>query len=213
MHNICTLSSTILATWCNAHTKLGGMLLLIFFCVHASAQRPDQVIPFLVETEVSGEGLDLTFSGRLATFRGEELYTADIWSWDFGDGYSSEGRTTRHSYGSPGRYKLCLNASGSDGRTRYCHMLEVEGESDPDTRPGMQVSYLPERGKLFTWFDTHLGTGGLRIKDSEGEVLWEGPLSIESMEMDVSLVKPGRYTFMVLQPWIEVDRFELEIGE
>lgn len=176
------------------------------------AQRPDQVIPFLVETVVSGKGQELEFSGRMSTFRGQQLYSADTWSWDFGDGHSSEGMTASHRYAQLGHYKLCLSVSGPEGSTRYCHLLEV-GKGDPVTRPGMQVSYLPARGKLFTWFDTQLGTGAIHIESSEGELLWEGPLSFESMEMDVHRVKPGQYTFFVRQPWIEEDRFELWISE
>lgn len=197
--------------WQSMVSNLVVILMLSFFCIPVNGQRPNQVIPFLVTTEVIGEGLELTLNGKVSTFRGEQLYTADKWSWDFGDGHGSESKTARHIYAEPGHYKLCLDASGPEGRTRYCHLLEVFSDDSPKTRPGMQVSYLPMKGKLFTWFDTQLGMGAIHIEDSEGEVLWEGPLSIESMEMDVSRVKPGKYTFKVRQPWIEEDRFELEL--
>lgn len=177
-----------------------------------NAQPAERVRPYAIQTTIRGEGVDIQCSGWLIPERGAQDYTADSWVWEFGDGHTAEGITVRHRYDAPGKYKLCLSAAGPEGRTRYCHMLEI-GDSEPTTRPGMQVSYMPAKGMLFTWFDSPLGMGAMRIADSSGGILWEGPLSIENMEIDVSRVKPGRYTFTVRQPWIAADRFDLEIGQ
>ncbi len=58
------------------------------------------------------------------------------WSWDFGDGETSNQQSPSHIYDEPGSYEVCLTASSICGSSTFCQMITISC-----TAPGAGFSY------------------------------------------------------------------------
>ncbi|NBC06192.1 MAG: PKD domain-containing protein [Bacteroidetes bacterium] len=52
-------------------------------------------------------------------------YDPTSWSWDFGDGSSSDEQNPQHTYSVPGIYTVCLTASNTQGADEACQEITV----------------------------------------------------------------------------------------
>ena len=61
------------------------------------------------------------------------------WSWDFGDGNTSDEQNPEHSYDSPGNYMVCLEVGGPCGQETTCVTFELSCPA-----PGVGFSYASQ---------------------------------------------------------------------
>jgi PKD repeat protein len=79
------------------------------------------------------------------SFTDQSTNNPTAWSWDFGDGGTSDARHPSHTFESPGLYTVTLtasNAAGSRGRSRV-HYISVTEETAP---PEAQFTGAPTSG-------------------------------------------------------------------
>ncbi len=62
-------------------------------------------------------------SGPTATFADSSGGSPTSWSWDFGDGNSSNQQNPSHNYATPGTYIVCLTATNSCGADTFCDSI------------------------------------------------------------------------------------------
>jgi len=94
-----------------------------------------------------------TEPGEEIIFNDNSLGNPDLWSWDFGDGTTSEQRNPAHTYTAPGRYTVSLevtrsidNSHGSVQHELFVgYELFAEFSWDPlDPMPGDNVSFTDQ---------------------------------------------------------------------
>lgn len=79
---------------------------------------------------------DSTISVNTIRFKGTGIQNANdyvtSYAWTFGDGTTGSGQVINHTYGSPGRYSVCLFMRTNLGcETKICKQVNVQGNSQP----------------------------------------------------------------------------------
>ena len=67
-------------------------------------------------------GVDLTVS-----FFDNSTNSPSNWSWNFGDGETSDLQDPMHVYAAPGSYNVCLTAGNAGGSDEYCQQITLTG--------------------------------------------------------------------------------------
>ncbi|MFN0275347.1 MAG: PKD domain-containing protein [Chitinophagales bacterium] len=70
---------------------------------------------------------DFTFiqNDLLVEFTDASMNTPTFWSWDFGDGQTSDIQDPIHLYSAEGEYEICLTSSNGAGSNTICKTLQV----------------------------------------------------------------------------------------
>lgn len=170
-----------------------------FFCCCADAQEGS--VPLFLKIEFVSAGSIIQCE---ATGNGP----VQDWSWEVGS-YKEKGSSTIQ-FARPlnGYSRICVNAMTNEQVCRYCRAVKYEeDECLPDQ--GLQVS-LDRIGKtLFFQFDREIYMAYVHMINSEGEEIYSGNLQRPFMELDISRLRPGTYSFRIIQPGLEDDVFEI----
>jgi PKD repeat protein len=93
------------------------------------------------------------------SFVDQSVGDIDSWSWDFGDGSTSDDRNPVHVYESPGQHTVALTVSGpgtSDTMTRFNYIdvestatdFDADGDVDLDDFSRLQACYTGPGGTV-----------------------------------------------------------------
>lgn len=175
--------------------------------IKVSAQSKGDSQPILLNTVVSGEGLNVNFKAERSIERDDSAYDIQSWQWDFGDGHTANGSTIQHQFREAGRYKVCITAEGLEGIVRHCRGIKVS-EDKVYVYDGMQISWQPSTSMLHIWFEDGLNMARLHLLSSDGTTLVNAPIAPESSPILLNKIAPGEYTFRIRQAHIEEDVFQ-----
>lgn len=107
-------------------------------------------------------------NGSMVTFSSIGDDTEATYSWDFGDGNTSTGRTTTHTYGADSLYQVCLEVGNACGSFTKCNNVIVSSVGSLNT-DFCQFEFFPYGGDL---------SGASLIRDSifyTWSNFWGGP--------------------------------------
>lgn len=149
---------------------------------------------------------DSLIAPRTYRFKGYAIHNPNdqvlSYRWTFGDGTSALGREVTHTYSQGGDYEVCLFIRTQLGcETRICKTVRVPGNN----QPALQLSPNPVINILHVqFFSTHTETVNVRILNANGVVIRSylrnvtvGP---NNWDLDLSLLLPGIYSFVVQSP-------------
>jgi hypothetical protein len=70
-------------------------------------------------------------------------YEPAVWSWDFGDGTTSNDTSLVHTFPSSGVYEVCLTVSNQYGQDTYCQTLNLGTVATGETKPQVDIHVFP----------------------------------------------------------------------
>ncbi len=114
-------------TVCAKATYVGG----------CTAERCKPVSIAVTHSNVCGGYMtDSTISANTVRFKGTGIQNSSdyvvSYNWTFGDGTTGSGQSVTHTFGSPGRYNVCLYLKTNTGcETRICNSIGVSGNGQP----------------------------------------------------------------------------------
>ncbi len=109
------------------------------------------------EDPINIVGLEVVFVDVSYISEGEII----SWSWDFGDGTTSDEQNPSHEYAEEGVYEVSLEIETSEGCTSvYFHHLFVADEGyyeSPDCQAMFYIELANEEGTSFAFYDSSIG--------------------------------------------------------
>ena len=94
-------------------------------------------------------GLDVAFTDLSSE-------TPTSWSWDFGDGSTSNAQNPNHQYAAVGTYIVCLTTTNTCGTDQYCDTISICLEDAPTITGFSNVSH---HGMTIHWSSNQLALG------------------------------------------------------
>lgn len=134
----------------------------------------------------------LTCSGQV-NFYDESMNCPDTWSWNFGDGTTSNDQNPSHTYTQEGSYTVSLvvtNSNGSDTETKLTHVVvdypDLPEGDDADICPGETATLVTSGTGINRWYDDVFATTPIHYGDS-----FTTPVLINSTSYWVETAVPG----------------------
>lgn len=105
-----------------------------------------------------------TINQLTVTFQNESANGATQWSWDFGDGNTSNDQNPQHTYAQPGTYQVCLDAINLCGLTQSCVSVTLTCAAPlvdfAFQQTGLQLSFLDQTANQPVQWQWTFGDGG-----------------------------------------------------
>jgi PKD repeat protein len=119
--------------------------------------------------------------------------TVTEWSWDFGDGNTSDQPNPLHTYDTSGVYPVCLTASDLCGSNTYCDTLEViiVGVKEP-VRASIQVFPNPAN-KTVQLSTSRAINGQVYLHNMQGQQLGHWAMNGRLLEVPLNNFPAGTY--------------------
>jgi PKD repeat protein len=140
-------------------------------------------------------GFDYSIDGFSVYFE-DQSERADLYYWDFGDGYYSNLANPWHEYETMGNFEVCLTTWNACGSDTLCDILHMSTVSIQENGEGSFVIYPnPASKKVFVkaMFD---GQSVIGIYDLSGKEIIKQDIFIvngETVEIDLGNMDPGIY--------------------
>ncbi|MFT3883975.1 MAG: PKD domain-containing protein [Flavobacteriales bacterium] len=140
-----------------------------------------------------GNNLDLTW------FFSNTSVSATSYSWEFGDGTTSDETSPTHTYATAGTYNVCLTATSDCGSMRTCQNISISvgiGEQAARTN-GIRLAPVPANDVLSVSSD---GTriAGVRLLDAAGrQVLAHAQANASRLDVPTAGLAAGTYVLEV----------------
>ena len=124
------------------------------------------------------------------------------WSWDFGDGFTSQDSSPMHTYMQAGIYEVCLQVSNDFGLDSICHeiLLETSGTTSPAAIQGLLV-YPNPVVDVAHFFVPNGGSsnGTLVIFNALQQPVFTSKTNGSNINIDVNTFQLGVYYAFVIQ--------------
>lgn len=122
------------------------------------------------------------------------------WSWEFGDGMTSNERHPLHIYDSAKVYQVCLTVSNSFGSDTHCKILHlgVTGQDNPVLQSHISVAPNPFSDKVSVALSTNLCSSVFRLYDAIGRLVHVQPLEYGINEVETSAINNGMYFWEIV---------------
>ena len=134
----------------------------------------------------------------------------DNWSWDFGDGNTSNDENPSHTYSSPGTYNVCLTVTNGCTDSDFCQTVEISGSSCTPPQGVDDIEY--------TCFDPVSGTAPAITMDVTSNDIDNGEeFSIRNVSTPFhgSVIVPsngtGEFTYTPPSNFVGTDQFTYDI--
>lgn len=123
-----------------------------------------------------------------------------VWSWDFGDGITSNERHPFHIYDSAKVYQVCLTVSNSFDSDTHCKTLHlgVTGQNNPVLQSKISVSPNPFSERLSVALSVHLRSPVFRLYDAMGRLVHEQQVVHGINEVETIALNNGVYFWQVV---------------
>jgi PKD repeat protein len=140
---------------------------------------------------------DFTFEVvDLDAFFTDESIFADVYYWDFGDGYFSDLQNPWHAYAETGSYDVCLITWSECGSDTVCETIGVLKTSMPESGINVPVVYPnPASGAVFIESLTE-GAITISLTDLNGKVVVFQTMNVtsdETIKIPLDNILPGLY--------------------
>ena len=131
-------------------------------------------------------------------FTDESTNDPTSWSWDFGDGNTSDEQNPEHTYAESGDYTVCLTATNEAGSNEGCTPLTITITSVARLADGRRLTAFPNPAADRLTFTLERGRERLQLLLTNvlGQVQYEGFLQ-DRQPIDVSAWAPGNYFYQV----------------
>ncbi len=171
-------------------------------------------------TAINSVGEDITCEEVIVALAPQAAFTSEVmddgsvlftdlstndptgWSWDFGDGNSSDEQNPEHTYAESGTYTVCLTASNGAGSDESCEEVDVSivsvGQADPQAAQ-LIIFPSPASGPARLMLK---GLEGERLSlhcfDALGRQVWQQQLQSAPavVELPAQRLSPGLYRLM-----------------
>jgi PKD repeat protein len=121
---------------------------------------------------------------------------ADLYYWDFGDGYYSNLSDPLHTYDATGNYLVCLTTENSCGSDTACELVDFNTVSVPGQDPGLFRIYPNPASNMVCIKPNLTGQLTISLLDLSGkEVLMQNEdVSMdETVKIPLDQIEPGLY--------------------
>ncbi|HEX2898359.1 MAG TPA: PKD domain-containing protein, partial [Bacteroidia bacterium] len=116
------------------------------------------------------------------------------WTWDFGDGGSSNLQNPSHTYAAPGNYMVCLMVDDGCSTDTTCKTVDVSVGMDSPGSMAVEVSPNPTSAQAWLrWTATMDGSATLKVATADGRQWWVADGLVSPYRMDVSAWPQGMY--------------------
>lgn len=136
-----------------------------------------------------------------AQFRDVSYFRPDEWSWDFGDGVTSDEQQPRHSFSAAGVYEVCLTVSNENSAHTSCDTLFLGVSSVNDQPIDIGLSYFPNptEGPVRFVLSNYLPIDGrLIIYDNIGGIVINKKMTHGATSINLIGETPGTYYYILI---------------
>ncbi|MEM6377382.1 MAG: PKD domain-containing protein [Bacteroidota bacterium] len=131
--------------------------------------------PDLADLQAPIAGFDFTLiANGPVTFMDNSSNTPFRWSWDFGDGNSSNEQNPVHEFDTTGTFNVCLTVENSAGSNQVCNMVSIITTSTRESTPliALEVFPNPANQKIrIRTNETALRDAQLTIFNQNGQIM------------------------------------------
>jgi hypothetical protein len=126
--------------------------------------------------------------------------SAGSYTWDFGDGNTSNATSPQHSYALPGTYDVCLTVSTDCADKTTCNAVTVdEDDSGIDENYANYVSVYPNpTNSLVNFYVTHPNVKSLVVMDIVGKEVMTSNIVGELTQINIEGFSNGTYFYRLL---------------
>jgi hypothetical protein len=123
-----------------------------------------------------------------------------VWSWDFGDGITSNERHPFHIYDSAKVYQVCLTVSNSFDSDTHCKTLYlgVSAQDNPVLQSQITVSPNPFNNRVSVALSANLRNPVFRLYDATGRLVHEQQVVHGINEVETIALNNGMYFWQVV---------------
>ena len=132
-------------------------------------------------------------------FRDVSYYRPEEWSWTFGDGNSSNGKSPLHTYAANGVYEVCLTVSNENSSNTSCQELQIGPVANEDFVREYDISIFPnpvEDVTRLVFHDYLPEKAMIVLYNANGGKVFTARVYQESM-IDMSMLNPGVYFYEI----------------
>lgn len=126
--------------------------------------------------------------------------SAGSYTWDFGDGNTSNATAPQHTYALPGSYDVCLTVSTECADKTTCNSVTVdEDDSGIDENYANYVSVYPNpTNSLVNFYVTHPNVKSLVVMDIVGKEVMTSNIVGELTQINIEGFSNGTYFYRLL---------------
>jgi PKD repeat protein len=122
------------------------------------------------------------------------------WSWDFGDGNTSDTPNPLHTYDSSGEYNVCLTATDPCGTATFCDTLNIV-VTDVKEFPAQLVRLFPNPAGQEAWLMAPISAvGQVTLYDVNGREVAEWVMASKELRIPLAPYPAGTYILKLETP-------------
>lgn len=155
--------------------------------VAVSAYNPCCAVAASFTSAMGGSALQWTFTNT---------GTTGTYTWDFGDGQTSDAASPTHTYAAAGIYTVCLTTTDDCGSATACATVDANPTGITDasgTTSDLRVFPVPANDRIVLRAAERIGA--YRVLDAEGRLVAAGSANLRTeTTIDVDRLPQGLYT-------------------
>lgn len=137
----------------------------------------------------------------LFKFINNSYFSPTSYSWDFGDGFTSEELNPVHNFNAAGNYNVCLTAFNSNGSGQYCREIALITNTDDLSKSKIDIFPNPATDIIKFSDPDRTENTTYNLLTFDGRLIKFNEISFPDSEINVSQLPAGIYFLQRTDPY------------